>query len=129
MKTHHSFCAHSCGLSKAAQKSVIYICYLEKMQCFRTQISIPSPNCNNRILGIYKKTLKSCLNVFCLSEDPLSLRHKFGSCDAAPNTKLTRTTSLCKLTYGVDRQKSMKEKLAAKKTTSTENSACETIGI
>ena len=41
MKTHHSSDAHSCGLSKAVQNCVIYICHLGQIQCFRTKTSIP----------------------------------------------------------------------------------------
>ena len=42
MKTSHSSDVHSCGLSKAAQNSVVDIYYLEQIQCFRTKISITS---------------------------------------------------------------------------------------
>ena len=61
-------------------------------------------NCVNRIFGVYKKTTKSRLNVFCLPVDPLSFRHIFDSCDATANATLTRTMSLCKLKYGVVRK-------------------------
>ena len=41
MKMHHSSDAHTCGLSKAVQNSVIYNYYLGQMRCFRTKKSIP----------------------------------------------------------------------------------------
>ena len=41
MKTHHSSDAHICGLSNAVPNCVIYNCYLEQMQCFRANVSIP----------------------------------------------------------------------------------------
>ena len=63
-------------------------------------------NCVKCILGVYKKTSKSRLNVFCLPVDPLSFRHNFDSCDATPNATLTQTMSLSKLKYGVVRQNS-----------------------
>ena len=61
-------------------------------------------NCVNRILGVYKETPKSRLDVFYLPVDPLSFRHNFDSCDATANATLTRTMSPCKLKYGVVRQ-------------------------
>ena len=109
MKTHRSSDAHICGLSKAVQNCVIYNYYLGKMRCFRTKVSIPvaplthdvtlASNCVNRILGVYKKTPKSRLNVFYLPVDSPSFRHNFDSCDATANATLTRTMSLCKLKY------------------------------
>ena len=60
----------------------------------------------NRVLGVYKKTPKSLLSVFCLPVDPLSFRHNFDSCDATPNATLTGPMSLCQLKNGVVRQNS-----------------------
>ena len=114
MKTHHSSDAHICGLLKGVRNSIIYNYYLGQMQCFRTTISIPvtplthdvtsASKLRMRILGVYKKTRKSLLNVFCLPVDPLSFRHNFDSFDATPNATLMRPMSLCKLKYGVVRQ-------------------------
>ena len=74
------------------------------MQCFRTKMSIPvtplthdvtpASNCVIRILGVYKRTPKSRLNVFCLPVDPLLFRHNFDSSDATPNVTLMRTMPL-----------------------------------
>ena len=104
MKTHHYTYAHSRGLSKAVQNCVIYNYFLGQMQCFRTKNSIAvaqltrqPPNCVNCIFGVYKKTQRYRLNVFCLPVDPLSFRHNFDSYDATPKTTPTRTMSLCKL--------------------------------
>ena len=63
-------------------------------------------NSSDSVLGVYKKTPKSRLNVFCLPVDPLSFRNNFDSCDATPNATLKRTMALCKLKYGVARQNS-----------------------
>ena len=78
------------------------------MQCFRIKVSIlvtplhyvtSASNCVTckRILGVYKKTQRTYLNVFCLPVYPLSFRHNFDSCGARLYTTLTRTTPLCKL--------------------------------
>ena len=40
MKTHHSFDAHICGLSKAVQNFVIHNYYLGQMRCYRAKIPI-----------------------------------------------------------------------------------------
>ena len=110
MQTHHSSNAHSCDLSKAVQYCVISVYYLGQMQCLHTKINSSAPlthgitstsKLRKSHFGIFKKTKKSRVYVFCLPVCQLLFRYNFDSCDATPNTILGRTTSLCNLKNGV----------------------------